>query len=402
MTSARFRQSPGTGYDGQTYLVGERVYIRTFERGDGANGQSWRDSIFPKSPELMETWIEEDLPKAGKDRTGFMAVVRKRDDLIIGSVLLKHQDVNVYVGVHVDPLQPDAAAMKAEAYTLVLDWIVNECQRPVAHTSLPASETAVIEALAAFGARESARWREYYLRDGERVDRVWLEYLNAAWVANLGDPNDIPIERTGSGAPRPVPPKAMLDGDPPKNAVMVGTRVYLRPETSDDAKLTAKYAYQETETFFDIGRHILSSVNLAGWMMDFQKKDHPDWAWFSVCLRENDEFIGSVGLIDIDLVNLKAETGSMFHRKAYRGSGYGSEAKQLLLEYAFDVLGLHMVESWVYFENTRSAAALRKQGYREAGQINWLYPQNGRFNNMVTFDLLASEWRAMPRETTNQ
>jgi RimJ/RimL family protein N-acetyltransferase len=56
-----------------------------------------------------------------------------------------------------------------------------------------------------------------------------------------------------------------------------------------------------------------------------------------------------------------------------------------------------MIQSWVYFPNTRSAAALRKQGYTEAGQINWLYSHKGRFDNFVVFDMLADEWRAMPR-----
>ena len=52
----------------------------------------------------------------------------------------------------------------------------------------------------------------------------------------------------------------------------------------------------------------------------------------------------------------------------------------------------------MFFPNTRSAAALRKQGYREAGQINWLYSHQGGMDNMVVFDLLAEEWRAMPRK----
>ena len=45
----------------------------------------------------------------------------------------------------------------------------------------------------------------------------------------------------------------------------------------------------------------------------------------------------------------------------------------------------------------RSAAALRKQGYRECGQLNWFYPYEGGFGNFLVFDLLAEEWRAMPR-----
>ncbi len=132
--------------------------------------------------------------------------------------------------------------------------------------------------------------------------------------------------------------------------------------------------------------------------MDNQQK--PTWptdVWFAVCLRETDEFLGVVGLLDIDYQHRFAETGSFFHRPEFRGGGYGSEAKHLLLEWSFEILGLHMVQSWVSFPNTRSAAALRKQGYSEAGRMVWAYSHNGTLDSFVLFDLLATEWRAMPR-----
>jgi RimJ/RimL family protein N-acetyltransferase len=179
---------------------------------------------------------------------------------------------------------------------------------------------------------------------------------------------------------------------------MVGKRVYLRPEEPGDSVKAALMARQETETFFDIGRYLTSPVMYEKWINDHQKPDLPSWITFCVCLRENDEPIGWVALLDVDYQNRFAETGSFFGNVQYRGGGYGSEAKQFLLEYAFERLGLHMVQSWVYFQNTRSAAALRKQGYRESGRINWAYPNNGTLDNFVTFDLLAEEWRAMPRK----
>ena len=49
------------------------------------------------------------------------------------------------------------------------------------------------------------------------------------------------------------------------------------------------------------------------------------------------------------------------------------------------------------FANTRSAAALRKQGYTDVGREHWLVRQSGRFENFGTYELLADEWRAMPR-----
>ena len=92
-----------------------------------------------------------------------------------------------------------------------------------------------------------------------------------------------------------------------------------------------------------------------------------------------------------------AETGTQLFRPEHRGKGYGTEAKHLLLSYAFDVLDLHIVWSMVWEENSRSRAALLKQGYREAGCVPWRGIHHGIPSGDWVFDLLASEWQAARR-----
>ena len=53
-----------------------------------------------------------------------------------------------------------------------------------------------------------------------------------------------------------------------------------------------------------------------------------------------------------------------------------------------------MVHSYVDEPNERSAAALRKQGYRDCGFFSWEMMGPGRMNGCYVFDLLAAEWRA--------
>jgi RimJ/RimL family protein N-acetyltransferase len=65
----------------------------------------------------------------------------------------------------------------------------------------------------------------------------------------------------------------------------------------------------------------------------------------------------------------------------------------LLIELAFDQLAFHTLKSMVWGPNTRSAAALRKQGYRDAGRYHWTTPHDNGFADFDAFDLLASEWR---------
>ena len=52
------KQTPPAGAAEQTFLVGELVYLRSFVPGDEKTASRWRRSIFPKSPELVEKWIQ--------------------------------------------------------------------------------------------------------------------------------------------------------------------------------------------------------------------------------------------------------------------------------------------------------------------------------------------------------
>jgi RimJ/RimL family protein N-acetyltransferase len=179
--------------------------------------------------------------------------------------------------------------------------------------------------------------------------------------------------------------------------VKIGERVYLRPRQKSDAPIVAALSRQEPDTNWDAGRWIRSTPGYASWVAGDEKEDVPSDVRFAVCLRETDELIGQVGISDIDRIHGYAESDSEIFRDEYRGGGYGSEAKHLLFDYAFNTLGLHSLQSFVIFPNTRSAAALRKQGYRDAGRLSWVFPSFGKFENIACFDLLAADWRAMPR-----
>ncbi|MBA2278647.1 MAG: GNAT family N-acetyltransferase [Chloroflexia bacterium] len=387
------------GYEGQTFLVGEEIYVRGIEEEDAKAVTAWHDTIFPTSTSRAATIIKEDLPKQWSARKNTMLLVRKADDRVVGSVvIISSWPPGTDLSIYVDPMLGAAGArLKAEAITMIVPWIAEENQKPVIWIELASDEALAIAAAERIGMRETARFREALWRRGQRRDIVAFEYLNPTWMATLGDPNAIELERSGTGQPRPVTPSVTLDVDPPSHAVMVGKRVYLRALQKEDAEPIARWSRRETEPFWDAGRFVRSPVLFAHWTQEEQKEDPPEHIWWAVCLRENDELIGQVGLIDLDLVNRYAETGSEINRPDYRGGGYGSEAKHLLLEYSFERLNLHMVRSFVIFPNTRSAAALRKQGYREAGRFNWAFNLNGTYGAVVVFDLLAEEWRALPR-----
>ncbi len=401
IADARSANAPLLGSrEGQTYLLGEEVYLRPPAPADADYAASWRFVKFPISPDRVRALIEDgksgDDSKRGRHQ---LVIVRKHDERPVGSLLI-HTDwfPYYYVEATVDPIFGEAAGRwKGEAAAIAMRHMVDEWQMPIAGISLLADETAAIERLTQAGARENARFCEMFTRDGRRVDGVMYECLNETWIERLGDPAEEPLSRTGTGEPRPVTAPVQPDGDPPTNAVRIGPRIYLRPIQESDAQVAAHWSTRDNDTTWSNGPYAVTQGSWWKEMKELQEADPQEWVRFAVCLRESDEAIGFVGIADIDYRHRFAESESELINPAYRGSGYGSEAKHLLFDYAFNTLGLHMLQSWVFFANTRSAAALRKQGYRESGRVHWLTARQGTFTHMGTYDLLADEWRAMPR-----
>lgn len=387
------------GYAHQTFLVGEDIYLRRVEKADAQTTVSWRPTLFPLAPERTEAWITEELPKG---QVAWYVIVRKTDDQIVGSFTHRRARVATYVDGYVDPLYGEQALRwKAEAFGLVPPWLVEEQHRVNLQIDVPADEEPVIAALKAAGARQTARFRSKLYRDGARVDHLRFERLNPQWVDRFGDPNETEIARSGSGKPRPVPAPITLDGEPPKNAIAVGSRVYLKPIDKDDAEALARWTRRETDTSFGHSRVLASKLSKVESRLPETKDKLPEIIAFAVRLRETDEILGDVGLLGVDYLNRFAETYSWMYNPAFRGGGYGSEAKHLLLDYTFNTLGLYSVQSSVAMENLRSAAALRKQGYTEAGRVNWIRATDGGYTGDVVFDLLADEWRALPRSSAD-
>lgn len=387
---------PRPGLDGQTFLVGEHVYVRAIDPADAEYSTAIAATIFPHSTHWMENWIKEELPKA--ERAGFYAIVRKSDDQPVGRFTTYRYEPTTFLQSWVDPLLGDQGQeYLSEALRLVVPWLVDEQHRPLLRIHITSEQTLVAATLEEIGARQTARFREMLRTWGGRADGIVYDVLNRQWVERLGDPAEIELQRTGIGEPRPVPAHGVLEGDPPANAVRIGQRVYLRPLTKVDNEVMALWSLRDPETFWDAGRWPASGVNWHHQEEKNQKEDPSTWVRFAVCLRENDEIIGSMGISDINYQHGFAETESAMFRPEHRGGGYGSEAKHLLFDYAFNTLNLHVLQSFVIFPNTRSAAALRKQGYREAGYAYWGFPSFGTFENFVVFDLLASDWRALPR-----
>jgi len=111
---------------------------------------------------------------------------------------------------------------------------------------------------------------------------------------------------------------------------------------------------------------------------------------------EGDKLIGSIGLHAINWTSRTATTGTYIGDKEYRGKGYGTEAKMLLLDAAFNAYDLYAVLSRVMAHNAPSLAYANKCGYEEIGRIpQWIRRQNGERCDEVLLIVTQEKWRPL-------
>lgn len=105
--------------------------------------------------------------------------------------------------------------------------------------------------------------------------------------------------------------------------------------------------------------------------------------------------IGSMGIHNIDHRQGTATTGALIGEKEYWGRGYGSEAKMLLLEYAFNVLNLRKIYSNVISFNDRSYRYSLKCGYQEEARLKDHMYVRGEYWDFIWLSVYRKDWQPL-------
>ncbi|HSM85217.1 MAG TPA: GNAT family protein [Candidatus Limnocylindrales bacterium] len=118
---------------------------------------------------------------------------------------------------------------------------------------------------------------------------------------------------------------------------------------------------------------------------------------FVIRAKSDGRLLGMIRLKNLSREHRKAMVGSWVAPSAW-GSGANTEAKLLLLEYAFESLHCRRIEFHTDKRNLRSRAALRKMGAVEEGTLrSYLVTRDGHRRDTVVFSVLDTEWPDVKR-----
>jgi ribosomal-protein-alanine N-acetyltransferase len=150
--------------------------------------------------------------------------------------------------------------------------------------------------------------------------------------------------------------------------------------------------YYGTDTFTSIEE---AKKLIDMFQKNFYEKRSMRWG---IVLKENNKFIGTLGLNGLQLKNKKAEIGYEIHSSYWR-QGYTSEAIKEVLRYSYLELKLNRIGAVVYLENEASSNLLEKLGFKKEGELRDYLFQNNSYHTTSMFSLLKREWELLTIES---
>lgn len=114
---------------------------------------------------------------------------------------------------------------------------------------------------------------------------------------------------------------------------------------------------------------------------------------FVTILQSENRIIGSTRFANFDEASQRVEIGWTWLNPRWQRTGANTEAKLLMLAYAFEALGLNRVEFKTDAINQRSRNALLGIGAKEEGTLrSHMVVWNGRIRDSVYFSVIRPEW----------
>jgi len=114
---------------------------------------------------------------------------------------------------------------------------------------------------------------------------------------------------------------------------------------------------------------------------------------FAIVQQRSGEVIGATRYMDIALPHKRLEIGATWLTPAAQRSGANTEAKFLLLQHAFETIGIIRVVFKTELGNAQSRQAILRLGGVEEGVFRkHLITQSGRTRDMVYYAILDEDW----------
>ena len=164
-----------------------------------------------------------------------------------------------------------------------------------------------------------------------------------------------------------------------------GNTVYLRALEPEDLEFI--YAIENNESVWEVSNTQTPYSRFL--IRQYLENAHQDiyeakQLRLAICVNDTFEAVGLIDLFDFDPKNNKAGVGIVISSENNRNAGFGSEALQLVINYAFNQLQLHQLYANIGSDNEISLQLFTKFGFQKIGvKKDWI-----KVNNVYKDELL--------------
>ena len=174
--------------------------------------------------------------------------------------------------------------------------------------------------------------------------------------------------------------------------VLTGSRVTLREmRVSDAVSLFAMLTTEEVARFISPPPTTVEGFERFI-MWANRERAAGTYACFAIVPHGMDTAIGIFQVRQIEPAWGTAEWGFAIG-SPFWGTGAFSDGAQLVLDFAFDTIGVHRLEARAAVQNSRGNAALRKLGAMQDGVLRRSFLRNGQYFDQALWAILDEDWR---------
>jgi len=113
---------------------------------------------------------------------------------------------------------------------------------------------------------------------------------------------------------------------------------------------------------------------------------------FSIVECDTDELVGMTGLLDVDRIHRRGQLYITIGNKKFRGLHLPDEVIFLVLEYAFEELGLQRIYLYTLPNNEHARKVYERNGFQLDGILRKHYFVRGKQQDLYVQSILDSEW----------
>ena len=174
------------------------------------------------------------------------------------------------------------------------------------------------------------------------------------------------------------------------NPFLIGKKIHLRPVEAEDAKFLSK---GENDPIVRESLFLALPISLSSEQEKIEKYIKTKEAIvLTIIEQQSNKPVGQTAFFRIDYISRSAIFYLAILDPTHWSKGFGSEATQLMVDYAFETLNLNRIQLHVCAENTPAIKIYKRVGFIKEGVLRQAMFRNGNYVDFWVMGILRNDW----------